>query len=308
MISHPVRPARVVSAVSFAVVTVCLAFHDRPARSDEPASIVWRDDYFTALEDARTANRLLWIQFSGPWCPNCTRMERDSFSHPAVVEHSQRSFLPLKLRSDLNEQLVAAFNLTAIPATIVVAPNRDVIGFHQGYLGPDELDTFLRDCLARSPLAPASQARQGDSKPKPGKPDAKADEPATEPALALSGYCTVSLVQDRKLVKGHADHSILHEGRVYHFANLAARERFQQEPARYLPWSNGTCPVTRVKDGASKPGEPKWGVLYAGRLFMFASESNRRLFLENPEHYTTALALDRRDPPKAASPGPEQVR
>ena len=89
---------------------------------------------------ARTGNRLLWIQFTGPWCPNCTRMERDSFPHPAIVEHSQRSFLPLKLRSDLNEQLVAAFNLTAIPATIIVAPNRDVIGFHQGYLGPDDLD------------------------------------------------------------------------------------------------------------------------------------------------------------------------
>ena len=71
------------------------------ARGDEPPSIDWRDDYAGALEDARAANRLLWIQFTGPWCPNCTRMERDSFPHPAIVEHSQRSFVPLKLRSDL---------------------------------------------------------------------------------------------------------------------------------------------------------------------------------------------------------------
>ncbi len=46
-----------------------------------------------AMEDARAANRLLWIQFTGPWCPNCTRMERDSFPHPAIVEHSQRSYV-----------------------------------------------------------------------------------------------------------------------------------------------------------------------------------------------------------------------
>jgi YHS domain-containing protein len=269
---------------------------------------VWRDEYFSALEQARTENRLLWIQFTGPWCPNCTRMERDSFPDPAVVAHSQRSFLPVKLRSDLNDGLVAAFNLTAIPATIVVAPNRDVIGFHQGYLGPLELDTLLRDCLARSPLAPASQPRQSDPEAQPRKSNAKAEEPAQEPELALSGYCTVSLVQDRKLVKGHADHSIVHDGRVYRFANPTARERFRQEPARYLPWSNGTCPVTQVEDGAPVPGEPKWGALYAGHLFIFASESNRRLFLENPERYTTAVALDRSDPREAASRRPEQHR
>ena len=97
MTPHPVRPDRVVSAISFAVVTLCLAFPDRPVRSEEPASIAWRDDYASALDDARTSNRLLWIQFTGPWCPNCTRMERDSFPQPAIVEHSQRSFLPLKL-------------------------------------------------------------------------------------------------------------------------------------------------------------------------------------------------------------------
>jgi YHS domain-containing protein len=306
MTPHPVRPGRALSAVSFAVAALCLAFHDGRARSDEPATIVWRDDYGSALEDARTGNRLLWIQFTGPWCPNCTRMERDSFPVPAIVEHSQRSFLPVKLRSDLNEQLVAAFNLTAIPATIIVAPNRDVIGFHQGYLGPEELESLLNDCLARNPLTPARQAGQRDAKPQPSKLNAKDDQPPATPDLALSGYCTVSLVQDRKLVRGQADHSIVHEGRVYRFANVAASERFRQGPAQYLPWKNGTCPVTHVEEGLSKPGEPRWGALYAGQLFVFASDSNRRRFLENPDRYDTDLALDRGDTHKAVSTRPEQ--
>ena len=133
----------------------------RRPRATEPASIDWQDDYAGALSRPAPANRLLWIQFTGPWCPNCTRMERDSFPQPAIVEHSQRSFVAVKLRSDLNEQLVAAFNLTAIPATVVVAPNRDIVAFHQGYLGPEQLDGLLRDCLARVPLEPAATTPSG---------------------------------------------------------------------------------------------------------------------------------------------------
>ena len=302
MTPHPVRPGRVVSAVSFAVATFFLALPPGPARSDEPASIVWQDDYGTSLDQARTGNRLLWIQFTGPWCPNCTRMERDSFPHPAIVAHSQRSFLPLKLRSDLNEELVAAFNLTAIPATVIVAPNRDVIGFHQGYLGPEELEALLSDCLARHPLSPPLKAQPGDSAAQTRKPHAKDLEPQTEAELALSGYCAVSLIEDRKLVKGQTDHSIVHNGRTYRFANLAASERFRQEPERYRPWSNGACPVTHAVDGLSKPGEPRWGALYAGRLFVFATESNRRRFLENPDEFATGEVLAESDPLRSPSP------
>ena len=179
MTRHPVRPDRVVSAVWLTITAIGFGLHAAPARSDEPATIVWREDYASALGDAQAANSLLWIQFTGPWCPNCTRMERDSFPNSAIVEHSQRSFLPVKLRSDLNEQLVAAFNVTAIPATIVVAPNRDIIGFHQGYLGPAELDALLRDCIERSAPAPPRDATPASPGSKPGIPDRK--QPPLEP-------------------------------------------------------------------------------------------------------------------------------
>jgi YHS domain-containing protein len=306
MTPHPVRPGRVVSAISLAALTLCLAFHDQPARSDEPAAVVWHEDYGSALELARAGNRLLWIQFTGPWCPNCTRMERDSFPHPAIVEHSQSSFLPLKLRSDLNVQLVAALNLTAIPATVIVAPNRDVIGFHQGYLGPLELDALLRDCLARHPVISPRQAQAGEKGQQALKPPAKDEKPQAETQLALLGYCAVSLIDDRKLVKGEADHSVVHEGRIYRFANVAASERFRQEPERYRPWNDGACLITHAVDGVREPGEPRWGALYAGRLFVFASEAKRRRFLENPDQYASAEVLAASGSSKKTSPGPEK--
>jgi YHS domain-containing protein len=283
---HVIGPARVASCLALAALCLGLPYH--LAKGDEPPSIDWRDEYSSALDAARTANRLLWLQFTGPWCPNCTRMERDSFPHPPIVEHSQRSFVPLKLRSDLNEGLVAAFNLTAIPATIIVAPNRDIVALHQGYLGPEELDGLLRDCLARVNLKPAEDkpARRGEATA--ALPAEKKDQkPVDEKALAVSGYCPVSLVEDRKLVKGQSEHSIAHQGRTYRFSSPTARQRFQEQPARYLPWSGGSCPVTQLEQARTEPGDPRWGVLYAGRLFLCATEEDRRRFVANPSPYAT---------------------
>jgi len=307
MTLHRVRPARVAAAISFALPALFFGLNNKPARGDEPAAIAWQYDYGASLEQARSSNRYLWIHFTGPWCPNCTRMERDSFSHPSIVEQSQRSFLPLKLRSDENEQLVAAFGLTAIPATIIVAPNRDVIGFHQGYLGPDDLLALLNDCLARHPLAPAERAKTGAKESQPREQHPEGAKPEIKSELALNGYCTVSLIDDRKLVKGQAEHAVAHQGRTYRFGSLTASERFRQDPARYLPWNDGACPVTQLEERLSKPGDPRWGVLYAGRLYVCASEQNRRRFMENPARYVAEEGLDRGAPagesPPRAEPG-----
>ena len=81
------------------------------------------------------------------------RMERDSFPDADVIDHAQRSFVPLKLRSDVHEGLALGFNLSGLPATVLVAPTREIVAIRQGYLGPDELEQLLSEGvtdLARS--------------------------------------------------------------------------------------------------------------------------------------------------------------
>jgi YHS domain-containing protein len=256
-----------------------------PAAGSEPDSIAWRNDYSSALEEARVANQLLWIQFTGPWCPNCTRMERDAFVQPEIIQHAEQSFVPLKLRSDVHEQLALDFNLSGLPATIIVAPNRDVVAIHQGYLSPAELEDFLRDCLAqRGGKSPETSLAEGTSVTTADASKSHLDK-GTEPELALAGYCAVSLICDRKLVPGQASCSVVHEGRLYRFANLAMSNRFRGDPGRFVPVNNGACPVTQVERGIAKPGNPRWGVLYEGRLVLCATEEDRQRFFKNPEMY-----------------------
>ena len=264
-----------------------LGLGPRAAQCEEPDSIVWRDDYANALEEARAANRFLWIQFTGPWCPNCTRMERDSFAHSAIVQHTRQSFVPLKLRSDVNEQLALNFNLSGLPATIVVAPNREVVASQQGYLGPAELDAFLAIAWrgarngGRHPLDPEAcrgvqpnpanrcraQERNGarsirllrgqlDLRPQTGSGTNRVHSPPRGTDLS---FCQSS--DERPLSKRTRARS--------------ARQRWCLPSRRAGAWHRAT-------------GRPAVGGALRGSAVPFATKEDRQLFLKNPEQYAKA--------------------
>ena len=62
-------------------------------------------------------------------------------------------------------------------------------------------------------------------------------------------------------------------------------DRFRKDPERYIPANGGDCPVTELDGAAARPGNPRWGVLYQGRLYVCASDDARRRFLDEPERY-----------------------
>jgi YHS domain-containing protein/thiol-disulfide isomerase/thioredoxin len=299
MILRRMRHRSAVSALSIAAGAVCasMILASTSARATEPTPIAWRDDYGGALKEARATNRLVWIQFTGPWCPNCHRMERDSFPDADVIEHAQRSFVPLKLRSDVHERLALGFNLSGLPATVLVAPTREIIAIRQGYLGPDELEQVLRDAVTNWRTRDAARTGEitADTAKREAADTAKAasPRPKEETKFALSGYCPVSLVSDRKLVAGQTEYTAQHEGRSYRFANGVLSDRFRQEPERYVPANDGDCPVTELDRGLARPGDPRWGVLYQGRLYLCASEEARRRFLGEPRRYAMVDVAER---------------
>jgi YHS domain-containing protein len=169
-----------------------------------------------------------------------------------------------------------------LPATVLVAPTREIIAIRQGYLGPDELDQLLTEGIT------AWRGRAVANSDKPTSSPLKEG-----PRLALGGYCPISLVADRKLVPGRAEHSVVHEGRTYRFAGAAMLDRFRKDPDRYIPANRGDCPVAQLDRGAARPGDPRWGVLYLGRLYLCASDDDRRRFLGEPGRYALVDVAER---------------
>jgi thioredoxin-related protein len=135
-----------------------------------PEAIAWRTDLRRAAIEARAQDRLLWVQFTGSWCPNCVRLERESFADPQVVSRARSFFVPVKLQSDQHEDLVERFGLSGIPATVLINPSGEVIARHEGYVNAATFHAFLDKALIRSGrIARGGSRDAGDGAPK-GRP------------------------------------------------------------------------------------------------------------------------------------------
>jgi YHS domain-containing protein/thioredoxin-related protein len=249
-------------------------------RAADSGMIPWQQDLRLAREEARARNRPIWVQFTGPWCPFCERMERESFVHPRVVRLARESFIAVKLRSDLHESLSLQLGLSALPATIILKPSGEEIARHEGYLNAESFHAFLQGTLSRHGLL----ARTDPTQAKP---------PGSSTPLALAGYCPVSLVRDHRLVPGKESLIANHEGRVYCFASAEGRETFQRKPEQFIPVNGGRCPIAQVDGGEGRAGEVRWSVLYLGHLYLCASEESRQRFMKQPERYAHVDVADR---------------
>jgi YHS domain-containing protein/thioredoxin-related protein len=244
-----------------------------------PDDIPWRQDLRRAQAEAQAQNRPIWVQFTGPWCHFCDRMERESFVHPKIVGHARDFFVPVKLRSDVHEDLALHFGLTGLPATIILKPSGEELARHEGYVNADTFHAFLQDTLSRHGLLAQAKANPVEGR--------------AEPGVALAGYCPVSLVQDHRLIPGQDTVTLTHEGRVYRFANPLVRSMFRQKPEQFIPVNRGRCPVAQVDGGEARPGDPRWSVLYQGHLYLCSTEEGRQRFLNQPERYAHVDVADR---------------
>src|SRR4051794_1282770 len=119
-----------------------------------PDAIPWRSDFRRAEAEAKAQDRLLWLQFTGSWCPSCVRLEREAFVHPQVVGHARQFFVPVKLQSEEHEDLVERFRLTGIPATILITPGGEVVARNEGYVDTATFHALLETALIRSGRSP----------------------------------------------------------------------------------------------------------------------------------------------------------
>jgi thioredoxin-related protein/YHS domain-containing protein len=262
-----------------------------------PEAIPWRSDLRHAETEARAQDRLLWVQFTGSWCPNCVRLEREAFVHPLVVGHARNDFVPVKLQSEAHEDLVDRFGLTGIPATIVLNPAGQVVARHEGYVDPATFHAFLEKALIRSGRPPR-QVPTGLSRTSASLTNrAEVAAAAVEPRVALDGFCPISLVEGHRLIPGQRALTLSHDGLVYRFADDEMRRVFQRQPGRYLPVNGGRCPVTQVDRGEIRTGEARWSVLFKDHLFLCADEEVRDRFLKNPERYARVAMADRQSCP-----------
>jgi YHS domain-containing protein len=95
------------------------------------------------------------------------------------------------------------------------------------------------------------------------------EPPGTEAGdPAIDGYSPVSYFSKGIAEVGSAEFAVRHDGRTWYLASEAQRERFLEDPSRYLPRYAEYCPYNLAL-GRAQPIDPTRFRIVGGQLLLF---------------------------------------
>lgn len=140
------------------------------------------------------------------------------------------------------------------------------------------------------PAANVAAANTSTAQPPAAPPAARPAEaaptiPAGNPPLGIEGYCPVSLVKEKKWLRGDVRYGAIHRGRTYLFSSKERQEEFLKNPDTFCPMLSGFDPVKYADQGILIPGNRRFGVFYGKQIYLFADEDAVNRFNASPLHY-----------------------
>ena len=89
--------------------------------------------------------------------------------------------------------------------------------------------------------------------------------------LAVRGYDLVSIVENKKAIKGKQSINLQYMGANYWFASKKNKQLFIENPEKYLPQYGGFCAIA-MSEGALVDANPRSFLLQDDKLFVFFSK------------------------------------
>lgn len=255
--------------------------------------VVWHDDFNRALEEARRRDCVLLVHFYATWCPPCKRMDREVLGTPELARLLESGAVAVKVDGERHGDLKDRFSIEAFPSDVIITPQGRVLSTSQGYQTRDAyLSTLARTETRYEALKKQNVARSG---PQPGakaagsagtdKQQSSSGNTSVTPAVALDGYCPVTLRTTRSWKVGSREFSQSYQGQTYYLLGLQEQREFQAQPERFAPKFLGCDPVVLAETALAVPGDTRWGAYFDGQLFLFESPTTRTRFKATPSKY-----------------------
>jgi uncharacterized protein YyaL (SSP411 family) len=99
-------------------------------------AINWRDNWDSALEEAKKENRQILLELYMDGCPHCTQLHNETHADDKVVQAVNSKYIPVRLEGRQNMDIVKKFNVTGAPTTLVFAPDGKEIQRFAGFYSP----------------------------------------------------------------------------------------------------------------------------------------------------------------------------
>jgi YHS domain-containing protein/thioredoxin-related protein len=275
------------------------------AKAFEPIqkTLNWLGDYGEALRTAVEAKRPVWIQFTGPWCPNCHKMDRETFRNPKVIERLTKHFVIAKISCENDAELALSFGFTQLPSSVLISHDGKILARHEGFADPEKLESLTLAAGVPSEdktqvIAEAKLLANDDSKSGSTETVLAADlvskptgEERETTALAMlspvDGDAPRIAIDSDEAPVDEADKLLSEEIAVEPSQNgdAAEAQTIRQPLGKY-------CPVTLLEKASLVVTDGQITAVYAGARYYFASSEAKARFAEAPERFVPARGGD----------------
>jgi len=237
--------------------------------------IQWRTSYADAAKEAVAANKPILIEITAVWCSACRQMQQLTFSNRRIMEQVDAAYIPLVIDADKHSDLVTELQITAFPTTLVVAPDLKIIKRFTGFQSASTLQPELEQIINQH----FKGTSQDDILP------VSALRPSNATRFAFEGFCLVGILEDQKLRRGKPEFTTIYKDQEVCFHSEEHLKRFLANPTKYWPVANGNCLVSERDGQELTLGDPRLGVTWCGRLWLFSDREHQRRFIESPLKY-----------------------
>ncbi len=119
----------------------------------------WITDYRAALNQAKTRNKLVLLDFTGSdWCGYCKLLDKEVLTQPSFKDFADKNYIQVTIdfprskdlpadQKEQNENLAKQFKIGGFPTLIVLNPDGTEVGRQEGYQpgsGPDAVVAKLK--------------------------------------------------------------------------------------------------------------------------------------------------------------------
>lgn len=240
-------------------------------------SPTWLTDFDDAQREAQRLDRPMLVHFYTDWCFPCRQMDKDVLSRSTVMQVLESRLILVKLNAERHPDIAQRFGVTLFPTDVIVSPTGQRILSSTGYQDPEKYVRFARDAERQfvTMQRPSQDKGQVSTEPLP-----------RSIAVAIDGFCPVTLWKDRQWVKGDPRFIVEHRGQSYYLATAETMATFEANPRKYVPQLLGCDPVILLDTDLAVPGSVRYGAFFEEELYLFSTSENRQTFKQNPDRYT----------------------
>jgi len=125
-----------------AILTVSFLVIDSSA-SVAAETIKWYG-YQEGMTRGKADNKKIFLNFHAEWCTYCTKMNKETFTNPAVIAYLNANFIPIKVDADREQTIAAKYKVKGLPSTWFLNSTGENIGSQPGFIPANNLIQILK--------------------------------------------------------------------------------------------------------------------------------------------------------------------